>query len=173
MITGEQLAAIMPFAHDRIAAFLVPLTAAMDEFMIVGPKRQAAFLAQVAHESGELRYTAEIADGSAYEGRADLGNTMAGDGKRFKGHGLIQITGRTNHARCGQALGLNLESFPDLIMQPIGASRSAAWFWSDRKLNEEADFDRFGSITKKINGGYNGLDSRLHYWLSARKVFQL
>lgn len=173
MITGEQLSIIMPNAHDRVAAFLVPLTSAMQEFGINTAQRQSAFLAQIAHESGELRYTQEIADGSAYEGRADLGNVQVGDGKRFKGHGLIQITGRTNHARCGAALGLNLESFPDLICQPIGAARSAAWFWTDRKLNDDADCDRFGSITHKINGGYNGLDARLIYWLNARKALQV
>lgn len=170
-ITAEQMLSIMPNAHDRVMLFLSPLNAAMQEFGIVTPRRQAAFLAQVAHESGELRYTEEIADGSAYEGRLDLGNTQPGDGKRFKGHGLLQITGRTNHAKCGAALGLNLETFPELITQPIGASRSAAWFWSVFKsLNDAADSDRFGSITKAINGGFNGIDARIIYWLSARKT---
>src|SRR5690348_6658419 len=103
-ISIEQLLTIMPNAHDRAILFLAPLNAAMQEFAIGTPRQQAAFLAQVAHESGELRYTAELADGSAYEGRVDLGNMQPGDGKRFKGHGLLQITGRTNHAKCGEAL---------------------------------------------------------------------
>jgi len=174
MITAEQLGAIMPYAHEKVPVFLVPLNAAMQEFSINTPRRMSAFIAQVAHESGELRYMEEIADGSAYEGRLDLGNTQPGDGRKFKGHGLLDITGRTNHALCGAALGMNLETFPELITQPIGACRSAGWFWTAyKKLNDDADFDRFGSITHKVNGGYNGLDSRLHYWLAARKVFQL
>jgi putative chitinase len=104
--------------------------------------------------------------------RKRLGNTpdLDGDGQRFKGRGLLQITGRDNYGKCGDAIGLNLLTFPELLEQSIGASRSAAWFWMSNKLNEEADSDRFGAITHKINGGYNGLDARILYWLKARQV---
>lgn len=172
-VTLEQLRSIMPHAAHRIETFVVPLTAAMQEFSITSGRRQAAFLAQVAHESSELRDTRELASGDAYEGRRDLGNTEPGDGPRFKGRGLLQITGRANYERCGVALGLGLLARPDVLEEPLGACRSAAWFWSTRKLNELADQDRFGSITQRINGGFNHIDERLAYWLTARKVLGL
>lgn len=171
MISTIQLRAAMPYAtQDRVAAFIQPLNDAMDEFGITTPMRQSAFLAHAAHESASLKYTAEIASGDAYEGRADLGNVFPGDGRRFKGHGLFQITGRANHLACGNSLGLDLISYPELLEEPRGASRSAGWFWSSKSLNGLADADRFGTITKIINGGYNGLDDRLQHWLRARKA---
>lgn len=172
-MTLDDLRQVMPYSAGRAEAFLQPLEAAMAEFAINTGRRRAAFLAQVAHESGELRYTRELGDGQGYEGRADLGNTEPGDGPRFKGRGLIQITGRANYKACGQALGLDLVANPSLLEVPAGACRSAAWFWSLRKLNELADEEAFGTITHKINGGYNGLDDRLRYWLRARKVENL
>ena len=142
----------------------------MSEFDSSTSRRRAAFLAQVAEESGELRYLRELGSGQAYEGRVDLGNLEAGDGPRYKGGGLLQITGRTHYAQCGAALGAPLEATPTLIETPAIAARSAAWFWRMRGLNALADADRFGEITHEINGGYNGLDSRLRYWLEARKA---
>ena len=115
MITGAQLQSIMPFAKARIPSFVAPLNAAMYEFHINSPLRQAAFIAQIAHESGELRYVKEIASGAAYEGRKDLGNTQPGDGMKFKGRGLIQITGRNNYHECGKALGVDLITNPVLL----------------------------------------------------------
>lgn len=169
MISTTQLRAAMPYAKmDRIAAFIQPLNDACDEFQITTPARRAAFLAQIAHESGSLRYTLELASGEDYEGREDLGNRQPGDGRRFKGRGLIQVTGRANMAACGTALGLDLIEQPELLEAPVGASRSAAWFWHSRGLNRLADEDKFGSITKIINGGYRGLDDRLWHWLRAR-----
>ncbi len=161
----------MPYAdQSRIAQFIQPINDAMDSSGIVTPVRQAAFIAQVAHESGSLRYTLELADGDGYEGRGDLGNTQPGDGRRYKGRGLIQITGRANMALCGHALGLDLIAHPELLEAPEGAARSAAWFWRTHGLNELADHDRFGSITKIINGGFNGLDDRIAHWLKARRA---
>lgn len=160
----------MPFAGPRADTFAGPLTLAMAEFGIDTPKRQAAFLAQVCHESGSLRYTLELADGRGYEGRADLGNTEPGDGPRYKGRGLIQVTGRANYRDCGIALGLNLIEQPDLLESTPGACRSAGWFWRSKNLNRFADDDRFGSLTKAINGGYNGLDDRIQHWLRARRA---
>lgn len=171
MLTIEQLKACMPYAGDRAPIFLECLNTAMTEREIDTLARQASFLAQIAHESGSLKYVAEIADGSAYEGRADLGNTHAGDGKKFKGRGLMQITGRRNYEECGFALGKNLIADPTYLETPMGASRSAAWFWKSRGLNELSDQGSFGTITKKINGGYNGLDDRIRHYVKIRKVF--
>lgn len=145
----------------------------MAEFGIDTPKRQAAFVAQVAHESGSLKYLKEIADGSAYEGRADLGNSSPGDGPRYKGRGLLQVTGKSNYRACGVGLSLDLIAFPQLLEEPKNACRSAAWFWQSRGLNHFADNDLFGALTKRINGGYTGLDDRIQHWLKARKVFGL
>lgn len=160
----------MPYAGKRAETFLEPMNAAMDEFEINTPARQAAFLAQIAHESGSLRYVKEIASGDAYEGRGDLGNTQEGDGVRFKGRGLIQITGRANYAQCGAALGLDLLAEPELLETPENACRSAAWFWHSRGLNELADAGEFRLITKRINGGYNGLSDRQAYYIKAKEV---
>ena len=167
MITGAQLQSIMPFAKARIPAFVAPLNAAMQEFHINTPLRQAAFIAQIAHESGELRYVEEIASGIAYEHRKDLGNTQPGDGMKFKGRGLIQITGRNNYFECGKALGVDLITNPELLETPDLACRSAAWFWTSHGLNDLADKGDFERITKRINGGYNGLKERQSYYAKA------
>lgn len=135
--------------------------------------RRAAFLAQVAHESGQLRWVEEIADGSAYEGRIDLGNTEPGDGKRYKGRCWLQVTGKGNYMRCGKALKLDLVSHPELLCLPENAARGAVWFWQTRHLNELADLNQFGLITRRINGGYTALDERINHWLRARKVLGL
>ena len=118
------------------------------------------FLAQLAHESGNFRYMEEIASGAAYEGRKDLGNTLAGDGKRFKGRGPIQLTGRANYRRYGQQLGIDFENNPAIVAIPSVGLLVACKFWSDNGLNELADKDDVVSITKRINGGTNGLADR-------------
>lgn len=173
-VTEEDLRAIMPYATPgRIAAFLPHLIAAMAEFEIETPEAQSAFLAQIAHESGSLKYVQEIASGIAYENRSDLGNTDPGDGMKFKGRGLIQITGRANYRECGEALGLDLLSNPELLEQPENACRSAAWFWDSRNLTQLAERDTlesFRAITKRINGGLNGWEDRLAYWKRAKAV---
>jgi putative chitinase len=172
-MTPAELTAMMPYAATRSLTYAPLLSKAMSEFGIDTPRRQAAFLAQVCHESGSLRYTKEIADGSAYNNRADLGNTQPGDGPRFKGRGLIQITGRSNYRECGLALGLDLLSQPDVLELPEGACRSAAWFWNARDLNQFADTDAFGALTRRINGGYNGIDDRIQHWLRIRRALGL
>ena len=173
MISMDQLRAIMPHAGSRLERFIEPLNASMQEFGIQTPKQCAAFLSQIAHESAEFRYTLEIASGHNYEGRADLGNTEPGDGVRFKGRGLIQLTGRRNYQACGKALGIDLLSKPELLEQPGEACRSAAWFWSSRHLNQLADSDSFAALTRAINGGFIGLDDRIAYWLRARKALSV
>jgi len=131
------------------------------------------FLAQLAHESGQLVYMEEIASGEAYEGRKDLGNTQPGDGKRFKGRGPIQLTGRANYRAAGQALGLNLEANPELVKTPSVGFRTSVWFWTTNKLNDLADkgtLESFRQITKKINGGTNGQADREKYWDKAKNT---
>lgn len=163
--------------------YLPYLAAALQRFEINNDKRIVAFLAQLGHESGGLRYSTELASGAAYEGRADLGNKFPGDGKKFKGRGLIQITGRANYSDVGAALGQNFILYPETLapannevgnaLQLKNAVASAAWFWKVKGLNELADkldFTKssshannvaiFKQITKKINGGYNGLADR-------------
>ncbi|OEZ56955.1 chitinase class I [Janthinobacterium sp. HH103] len=169
-VTLAQLVAIMPLARARAPAFLAPLNAAMVEFGITTPARQASFLAQVGHESGSLAYVRELASGQAYEGRADLGNTQRGDGVRFRGRGLLQVTGRTNYAACGKALGLDLLAKPELLEQTVNACRSAGWFWQTKGLNALADAGDQVKVTRRINGGVNGLAERLALFQEARKV---
>ncbi|MGX9697009.1 glycoside hydrolase family 19 protein [Janthinobacterium lividum] len=161
---------IMPLAGRRAMLFLAPLNAAMAEFSIDTPQRRASFLAQVGHESGQLRYVRELASGAAYEGRADLGNVIAGDGVRFKGRGLLQVTGRANYAACGVALDLDLLAAPQLLEQTTAACRSAGWFWQSRGLNRLADAGDQERVTRRINGGVNGLAERLALYAAARKV---
>jgi len=142
----------------------------MSEFEINTPLREAAFLAQLAHESGELRYMEEIASGSAYEGRHDLGNTEPGDGKRYKGRGPIQLTGRANYKKYGALLDLDLVNNPTIAATPEVGFRIAGAFWNEHDLNELADLGAFKAITKKINGGYNHLKERTEYYERAKKV---
>ncbi len=175
------------YAHHRAAAaadpperrppsrrFVPALNTAMDRFGIVGTPRVAAFIAQVGHESGQFRWAEGVwgptAQQVGYEGRADLGNTVPGDGSKYRGRGLIQITGRANYAACGEALGLDLINNPQLLELPQHAAMSAAWFWSMKGLNTLADQGDFVKITRRINGGINGLEDRLLLWDKAKKV---
>ena len=105
-----------------------------------------------------------------YEGRADLGNTQPGDGSKFRGRGLIQITGRSNYKTCGEALGLDLITQPELLEKPQHACMSAVWFWATRGLNTLADEGKFDTITSRINGGLNGLADRQALYARALKV---
>jgi predicted chitinase len=170
-ITDDMLRNIMPnLPAAKRQLYLPYMNEAMREFEIATYLRASAFLAQLAHESAELRYFEEIASGKAYEGRRDLGNTQPGDGMKYKGHGPIQITGRANHTACGRALGLDLINNPTLITQPPNAFRSAGWFWDTRSLNALADQRLFKAITKKINGGFNGLADRQKYYDRALRI---
>lgn len=131
--------------------------------------RLAHFMAQVVHESGGFRYMEEIASGAAYEGRADLGNTQPGDGRRFKGRGPIQITGRANYRKFGQIIGVDLITEPTLAARPDIGMRLALAYWTDRRLNAKADADDVRGVTRAINGGFNGLADRQKH-LSAMKA---
>jgi putative chitinase len=161
---AAQLQGIMVNANQTlITRFFNDLVANMKARQINTPRRQAHFLAQVGHESGELQFTEEIASGEAYEGRVDLGNTHAGDGPRFKGRGLIQLTGRSNYQAYGTAIGVDLvnnDNWLRVSTDPNLAVDVACWFWDRNGLNALADNDDIRGITKKINGGFNGLDDR-------------
>jgi predicted chitinase len=170
-ITEAQLRAVMPnLSAAKAQQYLPLLNQAMAEAQINTPKRQAAFLAQLAHESGELRYFEEIASGAKYEGRKDLGNTQPGDGRRYKGRGPIQLTGRANYRAAGRALGLDLEGNPPLAARPDVGFRTSGWFWTSKDLNRFADSGDFRELTRRINGGYNGLAEREHYHSAAKKA---
>ena len=180
-VTRTQLKEIMTRApYTRIDKYLAYLNAAMDEFGITTKERRAHFLAQIAHESAEMRYTRELASGEKYEGRKDLGNIQAGDGKRFKGRGFIQITGRANYTRYKLFCGFDVVSKPELLELPRGATRSAAWFFATgcgQNLCYVADLDNgrntemvLQKITRVINGGLNGLESRRRYLQRAKNA---
>jgi putative chitinase len=164
--------------------YLQPLNEAMMQWGATTRARQAAFLAQIGHESGGLFYSEEIASGASYEGRRDLGNTQPGDGRRYKGRGLIQLTGRFNYRRATAGLRAAGLQCPDFEADPVAAGKApwcvqtAGWFWSRNGCNALADacyvgteaqrLQAFKDLTKRINGGHNGLDDRLHLWARAR-----
>jgi putative chitinase len=174
-ITKEQLKSIAPTIKEpTLSTYTAELNATMKEYEIDTPVEICMFLAQVLHESGACRYVKELADGKAYEGRKDLGNVKPGDGVKYKGRGLIQITGRANYNTLGIAFGIDFVNAPELLESPRWATLSAGWFWNSRKLNEIAKLgteDAFLKVTKKINGGTNGLEDRKNYWTKAKKVF--
>ena len=182
VIRDDQLRTIMPrLPAAKRTTHLPFLQSAMTEFAIDRPAREAAFVAQLAHESGELRFMEEIWGPTPAQRRYEppstlatrLGNTEPGDGKRFKGRGPIQITGRANYKRFGDLLGLDLVADPARAAVPEVAFRVAGLFWSKKGLNELADLataESFREITRRINGGFNGLADREHFYALARTV---
>ena len=165
-MTPEELHEAIGCSAELAEDWALPLTAAMQQYEINTPARQAAFLAQIAHESGRFRYVREIwgpTDAQKrYEGRTDLGNTSAGDGFKYRGRGLVQVTGKDNYRSVGAALGLpDILARPELLEQPQHAANSAGWFWKTHGLNELADEGDFIRITRRINGGLNGYAERL------------
>jgi len=152
-LTVKELKQIAPYATQANAVKYVPLlNACFEKYGINTPLRVAHFLAQVLHESGSLKYCEEIASGADYEGRKSLGNVMPGDGKKFKGRGLIQLTGRANYTAYGKYIGEDLTKSPEKVAGELAVD-VAGWFWSTRKLNELADKDDLHNITKRVNGG--------------------
>ena len=197
-ITTQQLLQILPNAGQVAGVFAPVLNTAMGRYQIVGAKRIAAFIAQVGHESGHLtclvenlnysadalrrnwpsRFSVELASAVArkpeqianiaYGNR--LGNSGPSDGWKYRGRGLIQITGKNNYRACGEALGLDLIAEPELLEKPQHACMSAAWFWAINGLNTLADAGRFDVITQRINGGQNGATDRQTLYARALKV---
>jgi len=199
-ITAQQLLQILPNARQVAGVFVPALNTAMTQFGITTPLRMAAFLAQVGHESAHLtavvenlnysasalqatwpsRFPAALAAqvarkpeqiaNIAYGSRMGNGPPQTGDGWKFRGRGLIQVTGWVNYQACGAALGLDLLNKPELLEQPVYAALSAAWFWQSNGLNALADNRKFESITKRINGGLNGQADRMEIYARALEV---
>ena len=179
-ITAQQLLQILPNAGAKAGVFVPALNAAMGKYGIVTRLRIAAFVAQIGHESGQLRYVRELG-GDSYLAKYDtgklakaLGNTPApdGDGQKYRGRGLIQITGHDNYEACSEALfgDSRLLNTPELLENPVYAALSAGWFWHRAGLNTLADKGDFLLITKRINGGTNGLADREALYATALKV---
>lgn len=171
--------------RTRCAEFVDVFNEWNERFGINTPARVVHFLSQCWHESGALRYVEEIASGEKYEGRKDLGNTQPGDGKKYKGRGFIQITGRANYQaykNSGFCVG-DLMNHPEWLCQKPGHTKASMWFWWKNNINALADKDTgervvdgeaiVKQITRKVNGGYNGLSNRLYYYRRFRKEFGL
>lgn len=173
MITLDQLKLIYREAsEERLSAFIDPLNDVLQRFEINTPQRIRMFLAQIGHESAQFRYLEELASGEAYENRKDLGNTSPGDGVRYKGRGVIQITGKSNYALAALALDLPLLEHPELLAQLPHALESAGWFWSNGNLNSLCDLGLFERLTKRINGGLNGYADRYKLYQRAFDVIK-
>lgn len=172
-VTVAELKKIMPKAKDaNITKYLPSLNQAMALFEINTPKRQSAFLAQLAVETGDLKYDTELASGDAYEGRKNLGNTQPGDGPRYKGRGLLQLTGRANYTSMTKklnALGINvnLVDTPELATRPDISAIIAAQYFKDRNLNRFSDAGNIVAVSRGVNGGDNGLDHRIAVYNTA------
>lgn len=134
-----------------------------DKYEVNTPLRMAAFFAQVIHECDSFNTSEEYASGAAYEGRTNLGNIVKGDGKKFKGRGYIQVTGRSNYKSVSMYIfdDLRLLDTPELLGTPQYAMLSAFWYWDTHKLNIYADKAWMETITRRINGGLNGWTERL------------
>lgn len=157
--TGDKAA-----AQAAIVGAIGPVLAAtLDRYSINTKLRIAHFMGQVTHECAGFRTTEEFASGAAYEGREDLGNIKPGDGKLFKGRGLIQLTGRANYRRMGQHLNMDLEGNPTLAAEPRTSLVIACEYWQDRRINDPADQDDLVQVTRRVNGGTNGLAERGQY----------
>ena len=170
MITASQLAIIAIFANSTDIQTYTPLLSEyMDKYDINTKLRKSAFLATIIHESGSFKYTREIASGQAYEGRKDLGNIHKGDGVKFKGRGLIQLTGRTNYTSASKALGVDFLKNPELLEQPKYATAVSAWWWQMKGLNKLADTGDFRLVTRRVNGGFNGMADRQKWYDRANK----
>lgn len=184
-MTAQELKQILLNASDKsIEVFLPQLNLFMPKYKIDTPQRIGGFVSQVGVESEDLKYTKEIASGNAYEGRKDLGNIYPGDGRKFKGRGLIQVTGRKNYRDCSLALFKDdrLERNPELLSSPSCAVESACWYWDVRNVNSICDkpedwhkagvhnYDKITWISVLVNGGLNGITERRENYARARKV---
>lgn len=165
LVRGVPLMAHPGLTRAKISEHIDALEPAFDRFWINTPDRICAALAQFAHETGGFRWLREL--GSAryfqrYEGRPELGNTQPGDGARFRGRGYIQLTGRTNYEQMQQWFpDIPLMEQPELAEQPQYAALFSCRWWVSRGLNELADAGKFQTITRRINGGLNGLEDRV------------
>jgi putative chitinase len=180
-ITSAQISSIIQpkkYGADKLKAITDALNATFDRYEINTPLRIAHFLAQVLHESSAFYYSVEIWGNTEaqkrYDTRTDLGNTpeLDGDGYKYRGRGWIQVTGKTNYGLVSQELGKDFLRNPDLLATAPYDSLSAGWYWNKRKLNAWADADDILTITKKINGGFNGLNDRKMWLVKAKQVIK-
>jgi putative chitinase len=175
LTVGKLQGIMLPADPPVIARYFQPLVTMMAKGQINTPMRVAHFLAQVGHVSGNLRYCEELANGSDYEGWADLGNTQPGDGPRFKGRGLIQLTGRSNYVAFGLARNRDFVTPANYLLlatDPNLAVDASCWYWATHNLNALANADNLKGLTFKVNGGYNGLADRTAH-LQRAKCFLL
>lgn len=171
-VTAAKLRTMCPTSKKSL---LEPLAQAMQELFpkygITSYLRICHFLAQAAHETDSFRTLTEYASGKRYEGRKDLGNVHKGDGVRYKGRGIFQLTGRANYRRFGKLVQTPLEEQPELAATPHLSTQIACIYWTDKKLSGYADKDDVKKITKRINGGYNGLQDRKNKLAIAKRLF--
>ena len=173
-VTAAQLKAVMPGVSDRKVQEVLPhLNRAMREANINTPRRQAMFLAQLGHESGGLKWMEELSSGKQYEGRRDLGNVHRGDGVRFKGRGPIQLTGRANYVKAGEALGMDLVNNPTRVSNVDVGFRTAAWYWKDRGVNAPSDRGDLRGATRLINPGMRHMKDRAAYYERAKRALNV
>lgn len=203
-LTPELLKKCMPFANEgNILRFVNPLNATLIKYQIDTPRRVAAFLAQIAHESGSLKTVVENLNYSAeglmkifpkyftqetaaeyahkperianrvYANRMGNGPEESGDGWKYRGAGLIQCTGKDNFDAIGHALNWDFLTHPEDLQKPGAAALSAGWFWYLKDLNRLADIDAFEKITRRINGGLNGYEDRLKHWENCKKALNV
>lgn len=173
LFTLEQLQEMMPNSGDNSAKYYDAIINALTKGDITSCPRMASFLAQIGHESGSLVYTTEIADGSNYEGIADIGNTSPGDGVRYKGRGVIQVTGKYNYQIVSEGLGYDFVSDPEELANAPWCIDSAVWWWNNHTLSPIADGhnqESFDKVTRIINGGYNGKADRDSRWAVTKRV---
>lgn len=156
--------------NEIIEGMGASIAATLDRYSINTPLRIAHFLGQIAHESDGFCTTEEYASGDAYENRADLGNVHKGDGKLFKGRGLIQLTGRGNYRAVGKELGIDLMGVPLSVNDPVVYLLVSCVFWTQKKINRHCDDDDIITVTHLVNGGSNGLDSRKAYLAKAKAL---
>lgn len=170
LLTRDVLKGGMP--HADVDRFLPILQETTKEFHIDTPLRLAAFLAQGAHESNQLRSLHELWGPTEYQKRyeppgkksVELGNDEPGDGFKYRGRGMFQLTGKGNYRLAGEALAVDLVGDPDWAATPEGAVRVSGWFWNMKHLSPLADSQNFKEITRRINGGYLGLNERTKYY---------
>lgn len=185
LITVEQIRHICPFAPKNVDVFVPYLNQYMKKYGITSKEAIAAFIAQLAQESGQFKHVREIASGKAYEGRVDLGNTEKGDGVRFKGRGLIQTTGRANYKTTSLNLfgDVRLLNTPELLEVPEYAVMSACYYWFSKGLTSIAESNKtylwrnqrttaFEWITIKINGGLTHISERKQFWERAKQIIK-
>lgn len=176
-LTVPVLSRICQYAPvKRLVSIAGPLNACLEAAEATTPLRAAMLVAQLAHESAEFKYAEELASGDAYDLAvnprlaAKLGNTRPGDGRKYKGRGWIQLTGRRNYVAAGASLGLQLEAYPQLASDPLIAARVAAWFWREHGCNATADAADVEACTRLINGGLTGIEQRTTYYERAREA---